>query len=112
MKLGVAGIFVSCVACSLPNLGAVQDINLSGCMTKCKVEVDACFDKVSLRVDFCQSIEDGDTTAQTRSECIYGTGVYKGSTSVIKMTQACIVTDQSCIAACTKETEDKLKSIK
>lgn len=112
MKLGVAGVFSFAVACSLPNLGAVQQINPSACMDTCKLSVAACLDNVDSRVTFCQSIEDGDSTATTRQDCVYATGAYKGGKSVIVMTKDCITEDQACISRCIKDVEDTLKEIK
>lgn len=112
MKLGVAGVFVLLVGCSLPNLGAVQQIKAGACIDACKVTLDACFDVVDKRVTLCQSIENGDQTATSRQDCIYATGQYEGQKSVLKMTKECIGADQTCIAKCIKDVEDTLKEIK
>lgn len=112
MKLGVAGVFLMCVSCTLPNLGAIQEIKPGECVDACRGPLDTCFDNVTKRVDFCQSIEDGDNTTADRNDCTYATGPYKGSTSVFNMTKACLDADQTCISACIKKTEDQLKEIK
>lgn len=112
MKLGVALVCVLIAGCTLPNLGVVQEIKPAECVNACKPALDVCFTAVDDRVQFCQSIQDGDNTAVLRQDCMYATGVYKNSKSILLMTKACILADQDCIAACIKDVEDTLKEIK